>query len=104
MRLTTLLSHHLQSRQRRPAPHRCTAIRQVANMTATKRKIPMSSAKPVKKAKVEVLDYHLTPSVKDADAETQWPAPKAAIKRAREIIVEWYVMSLPCAFLSCKAL
>lgn len=88
MRLTTLLSHHLQSRQRRPAPHRCTAIRQVANMTATKRKIPMSSAKPVKKAKVEVLDYHLTPSVKDADAETQWPAPKAAIKRAREIIVE----------------
>ena len=89
-RPSTILSH-LESRQ--PHPGRFTAVtRRVSNMSSTKRKVPPSAGKsvsPVKKAKVEVLDYHLTPSVKDKDGGIQWPAPKAAIARAREIIVEW---------------
>lgn len=63
---------------------------------ATKRKIPPTNAtskgsSPAKRARPEVPEYHLTPSVKNEDGEIQWPAPKAQIARAREIIVERYV-------------
>lgn len=40
-----------------------------------------------KKAKAEVPEYHATPSVKDEDGEIIWPAPKAQIEKAREIIL-----------------
>ncbi|EME49427.1 hypothetical protein DOTSEDRAFT_163787 [Dothistroma septosporum NZE10] len=61
-------------------------------MSGTKRKVPTNSGRPslpaAKKAKVEVLDYHLTPSVRDEDGKIQWPAPKVDVDRAREIIVK----------------
>lgn len=41
-----------------------------------------------KKAKIQVPDYHLTPQVKEEDGSIQWPAPKAQMERAREIIQE----------------
>lgn len=41
-------------------------------------------------------EYHLTPSVKDEDGEIQWPAPKAQITRARDIIRERYVHLQVC--------
>lgn len=92
-RPSTLLSH-LELRSPLPA-ERFTGIRRVSKMSGTKRKVPPSlgkSVSPGKKAKVEVLDYHLTPSVKDEDGGIQWPAPRAAITRARKLIVEWYVV------------
>ncbi|KAF1970221.1 DHH phosphoesterase [Bimuria novae-zelandiae CBS 107.79] len=46
-----------------------------------------SPAKP-KKPKVEIPEYHLTPSRRGLDGEIVWPAPKAQIERAREIIKE----------------
>ncbi|KAK4508099.1 hypothetical protein PRZ48_001837 [Zasmidium cellare] len=60
---------------------------------ATKRKAPPTGStskgsSPAKRARPEVPDYHLTPSVKDEDGEIQWPAPKVQIQRAREIILE----------------
>ncbi|KAF2172241.1 hypothetical protein M409DRAFT_62994 [Zasmidium cellare ATCC 36951] len=60
---------------------------------ANKRKAPSTGStskgsSPAKRARPDVPDYHQTPSVKDADGEIQWPAPKAQIQRAREIILE----------------
>jgi hypothetical protein len=41
-----------------------------------------------KKPKVQIPEYHLTPSRRDEDGEIVWPAPKGQIERAREIIKE----------------
>jgi hypothetical protein len=57
-----------------------------------KRKDPPSTLKsPAKKPKhqVQVPEYHATPSIKEEDGTIQWPAPKAQMERAREIILEW---------------
>lgn len=44
------------------------------------------------RARPEVPDYHLTPSIRDAaTGATIWPAPDAQIRRARDIILEWFV-------------
>lgn len=63
--------------------------------TANKRKEPPNGStqgsSPKKRARPEVPEYHLTPLVKDEDGEIQWPAPKAQMRRAREIILERYV-------------
>lgn len=68
----------------------------MATNATKKRKIPPTGpsskgSSPAKRARPDVPDYHLTPSVKDADGEIQWPAPKAQITRAREIVIERYV-------------
>ncbi|EGP88344.1 uncharacterized protein MYCGRDRAFT_109168 [Zymoseptoria tritici IPO323] len=58
-------------------------------MNSSKRKAPPSQEKqPTKRAKVEVPEYHLTPSIKNEDGSIQWPAPQAQIGRAREIILQ----------------
>jgi len=44
------------------------------------------SQRPAKKARPEVPEYHLTPSVKDEDGDIIWPAPKDQMSRARDII------------------
>jgi len=49
------------------------------------------ASSPAKKAKPEVPEYHSTPSVKEEDGSIQWPAPRAQMDRAREIIMEWQV-------------
>ena len=52
-----------------------------------KRKESQSKASnPAKKAKIEVPDYHSTPSVRETDGSIQWPAPRVQVERAREII------------------
>ncbi|TKA45485.1 hypothetical protein B0A54_04024 [Friedmanniomyces endolithicus] len=52
-----------------------------------KRKDPPTKAQqPSKKVRVEVPEYHLTPSVIEADGSVRWPAPKHEIHRARQII------------------
>jgi len=54
-----------------------------------KRSIPSSNAaSKAKKARVEIPDYHLTPSVKDESGNPIWPAPDDQMARARELIVE----------------
>jgi hypothetical protein len=56
-----------------------------------KRKAVKSAASPkAKKPKIEIPEYHTTPSRHDEDGEIVWPAPKVQIERAREIIREWY--------------
>lgn len=59
-------------------------------MSSTKRKaVSEKPSKPAKRVKVEVPDYHLTPSNKNEDGTIQWPAPQSQIDRAREVILEW---------------
>lgn len=58
-----------------------------------KRKAEKRATSPKKKKqKIEIPEYHLTPSRRDDDGEIVWPAPKAQIERAREIIREWFVL------------
>lgn len=59
-----------------------------------KRKEPSSvaqaSATKRFRARLEVPDYHLTPSVRDEKTgDAIWPAPEAQMKQARDIILEW---------------
>ncbi|KAK5111109.1 hypothetical protein LTR62_005308 [Meristemomyces frigidus] len=49
---------------------------------------PTSPATATKKARPEVPEYHLTPSLREVDGSIQWPAPKAQIDKARAIITE----------------
>ena len=59
-------------------------------MSPLKRKADevLSPPKP-KEAKVIVPEYLLTPLRQDDSGESVWPARKAQIERAREIIKEW---------------
>lgn len=67
------------------APQRPIGLRSVASKM--KRKEPPSKAKtPTKKIKVEVPEYHLTPSIKEEDGGIQWPAPSSQMEQAREFI------------------
>ena len=55
----------------------------------SKRSADAASSSPrAKRVKPEIPQYHLTPSVKDEDGSIQWPAPRSAIERARDIIRE----------------
>lgn len=54
-----------------------------------KRSAPSSKPSPKsKKPRVEVPDYHITPSVKDENGDPIWPAPKDQIASARSFILE----------------
>ncbi|KAJ4348836.1 uncharacterized protein N0V89_010214 [Didymosphaeria variabile] len=55
-----------------------------AKRKAEKQATPTKAKKP----KTKIPEYHLTPSRRDEDGEIVWPAPKAQIERAREIIKE----------------
>lgn len=58
-------------------------------MVAAKRAAPDTKASAkAKKPKVEVPEYHATPSIKDEDGEIIWPAPKDRLQKARKIIQE----------------
>jgi hypothetical protein len=61
-----------------------------ATMSPVKRKAekPVSLSKS-KKAKINVPEYHLTPSRQDEFGESIWPARGEQIERARDIIKEW---------------
>lgn len=59
-------------------------------MSPLKRKADKDIVLPkLKKAKVVVPEYHLTPSRQDESGEIIWPARQKQIERAREIIKEW---------------
>ncbi|RMY98612.1 hypothetical protein D0862_07501 [Hortaea werneckii] len=52
-----------------------------------KRKAPPTKAgSPPKKAKADIPEYHLSPSVREEDGSIQWPAPRAQIEKARQMI------------------
>lgn len=57
-----------------------------------RKEAPSSEKSPAKKAKPREPEYHETPSLKEADGSIQWPAPRAQMEQARDIIVEWYVL------------
>ncbi|KAF7193134.1 hypothetical protein HII31_05568 [Pseudocercospora fuligena] len=58
-------------------------------MSSAKRKPPAGKDNsPAKRARIQVPEYHLTPSVQEEDGSIRWPAPSAQIARAREIILE----------------
>ena len=44
----------------------------------------------LKKSKISIPEYHLTPSRADGSGDIIWPAREEQIERAREIIQEWY--------------
>ncbi|KAF2717131.1 DHH phosphoesterase [Polychaeton citri CBS 116435] len=44
------------------------------------------SRSPTKKARPEVPEYHMTPTIKEEDGSVRWPAPVQQIERARDII------------------
>lgn len=46
-------------------------------------------SKNVKKPRPAVLEYHLTPSVRNDDGEIVWPAPERKMEAARSFIREW---------------
>lgn len=54
-----------------------------------RKEAPTSVKSPPKKARPQVPEYHETPAVKEEDGSIRWPAPKAQMERAREIIIEW---------------
>jgi hypothetical protein len=57
-----------------------------------KRTLPSSqSPAKAKKRRIEVPEYHLTPSARDEDGEIIWPAPADQIDKARAFIREWFV-------------
>lgn len=73
-----------------PSPQLVSSWHHFREMS-TKRKGPPSKAtNAVKRQRVDVPDYHLTPSVHEQDGSVQWPAPKAQIETARNIILSWY--------------
>lgn len=96
---TLVLPGHTTSTSTLVRPLACIDVRQYAtkgNPKALdmKRKDPPSTLKsPAKKPKpqVQVPEYHATPSVKEEDGTMQWPAPKAQMDRARDIILDWFV-------------
>ncbi|KAK3719523.1 hypothetical protein LTR37_004381 [Vermiconidia calcicola] len=47
---------------------------------------PTKTSTASKKPRPSVPEYHLTPSIQEEDGSTQWPAPRAQIERAREIV------------------
>ena len=52
---------------------------------------PTKSESPPKKPKAEIPEYHLSPSVREEDGSIRWPAPKAQIAKARQMILDWFV-------------
>lgn len=57
-----------------------------------KRKQDLTNGAPKpKKARIEVPEYHLTPSIKEEDGSIQWPAPSHQIEKARDTILKWQV-------------
>ena len=62
-----------------------------AMMSPAKRKAEKSVSPPkIKKPKIVVPEYHLTPSRQDEFGENVWPARAKQVDRAREIIKEWF--------------
>lgn len=56
-----------------------------------KRAATSSSSGKSKKTRIEVPEYHLTPSVRDEQGQIQWPAPRQQLEAAKTFILEWYV-------------
>jgi hypothetical protein len=56
---------------------------------AMKRAFATKKSEPRKKARVELPEYHLTPSRTTSLGEIIWPAPQEQISAARDFIREW---------------
>lgn len=42
-----------------------------------------------KKRRVELPEYHATPSMRTEDGDVVWPAPQNQIEAAKDFILEW---------------
>ncbi|KAI7164732.1 hypothetical protein D0869_08616 [Hortaea werneckii] len=49
---------------------------------------PTKVGSPPKRAKADIPEYHLSPSVREEDGSIQWPAPRAQIEKARQMILD----------------
>ncbi|KAI7085945.1 hypothetical protein KC352_g40870, partial [Hortaea werneckii] len=49
---------------------------------------PTKSGSPPKKPKAEIPEYHLSSSVREEDGSIRWPAPKAQMAKARQMILD----------------
>jgi hypothetical protein len=92
-RLTTL--RHLSVRTTRTDWKKPLNVKAVSTTaSSTKKTMKRSSAsstgqsKP-KKPRLELPEYHTTPSVKTASGDIIWPAPADQIEAARDFILEW---------------
>lgn len=80
-----------------------------ADFATMKRLAPDTKAtdgvSPKKKAKtrIELPEYHATPSRKNDQGEIVWPAPEDKMEAARSFILEWYAR-LICSTVSASAL
>ena len=59
-----------------------------SSSSMSKRNASGGSPPAAKRAKPEIPEYHLAPSVREDDGSRQWPAPRLALQRARSIILE----------------
>lgn len=48
-----------------------------------------SNLSKAKKRRVELPEYHATPSLRTHSGDIIWPAPEKQIESAREFILEW---------------
>lgn len=75
---------------------RLTSIRQMGGTKRHAAATGKDSSPRSKKQKVEVPEYHLTPSVQADDGRIIWPAPEEKMEMARNFIREWYrIILLP---------
>ena len=73
--------------------HTQQAVGVPGKVTATMKRTlpPKTKASNTKKRRIEIPEYHLTPSARSEDGERIWPAPACQVKQARDFILEWYV-------------
>ena len=82
---STLLEDTIPYQPRRLA----TPIRFRELSTMKRKEPPLKANATAKKARIEVPEYHLTPSNREEDGSIQWPAPKVQMERAQEFIKTW---------------
>lgn len=62
-----------------------------ASATMKRTMPPSPKATKTKKRKIEIPDYHLTPSNLGEKGKIIWPAPADQVESARDFILEWFV-------------
>lgn len=82
-----------QERLFRQSPQKVAERASGAYTNTMKRRMSRSvkSLASPKKRRVELPEYHTTPSHKTEAGDIIWPAPQNQIQAAKEFIIEWYV-------------
>ncbi|KAB8737500.1 hypothetical protein FH972_026459 [Carpinus fangiana] len=82
----TFLTHAFRARQSHYAAQTTSQVTHKMKRKAAS--ADLTTPQKSKKPREEVPQYHLTPSVRDAEGEIVWPAPSIEIENARRIIRE----------------